>query len=64
VDTFAEAMSERRRRRASRTWGDYQVIVTGPSRTADIEKVLVIPAHGPRRLIVVMCDERVSLKSL
>lgn len=27
--------------------------VTGPSRTADIEKVLVLGAHGPRRLIVV-----------
>ncbi|MBI5532598.1 MAG: LUD domain-containing protein [Deltaproteobacteria bacterium] len=64
VDTLAEAMRERVRRRAGRSWGDYQVIVTGPSRTADIEKVLVIPAHGPRRLIVVICDEVVSLKSL
>jgi L-lactate dehydrogenase complex protein LldG len=27
--------------------------VTGPSRTADIEKVLVLGAHGPRRLIVI-----------
>jgi L-lactate dehydrogenase complex protein LldG len=27
--------------------------VTGPSRTADIEKRLVIPAHGPRELVVV-----------
>ena len=30
--------------------------VTGPSRTADIEKVLVLGAHGPRRLIVITID--------
>jgi L-lactate dehydrogenase complex protein LldG len=32
----------------------YTVLVTGPSRTADIEKVPVIPAHGPRELIVLL----------
>lgn len=33
------------------------VLVTGPSRTADIEKVLIIGAHGPRRLIVIMINQ-------
>ncbi len=29
-------------------------LITGPSRTADIEKTLVIGAHGPKRLIVLI----------
>lgn len=28
------------------------MLITGPSRTADIEKILILGAHGPRRLIV------------
>lgn len=31
--------------------------VTGPSRTADIEKTLVMGAHGPRELIVFVLDK-------
>ncbi len=30
------------------------VFMTGPSRTADIEKVLILGAHGPRRLVVLI----------
>ena len=32
------------------------VFVTGPSRTADIEKKLVLGAHGPKRLVVLITD--------
>jgi L-lactate dehydrogenase complex protein LldG len=34
------------------------LLVTGPSRTADIEKKLVLGAHGPRRLVVILIEER------
>ena len=30
--------------------------ITGPSRTADIEKTLVKGMHGPRKLIVILCQ--------
>lgn len=33
--------------------------VTGPSRTADIEKTLVLGAHGPKELMVFLLDDMV-----
>jgi L-lactate dehydrogenase complex protein LldG len=32
-------------------------LITGPSRTADIEKTLVMGAHGPRELYVFLIDD-------
>ncbi len=34
----------------------YLSLVTGPSRTADIERVLTIGVHGPRRLVIAFVD--------
>jgi L-lactate dehydrogenase complex protein LldG len=37
-------------------WPSQLSVVTGPSRTSDIEKVLVLGAHGPKRLAVYVAD--------
>jgi L-lactate dehydrogenase complex protein LldG len=35
----------------------YISMITGPSRTADIERVLTIGVHGPSRLVILFVDE-------
>jgi L-lactate dehydrogenase complex protein LldG len=32
-------------------------MITGPSRSADIEQTLILGAHGPRRLLVIIVGE-------
>jgi L-lactate dehydrogenase complex protein LldG len=34
----------------------YVTLITGPSRTSDIEKVLTLGAHGPARLDIILVD--------
>jgi L-lactate dehydrogenase complex protein LldG len=42
------------RRAADRELSGEFVFVTGPSRTSDIEKTLILGVHGPKRLVVIL----------
>jgi L-lactate dehydrogenase complex protein LldG len=55
VPDLAAALEGLRERYQGR-WPSALSIIAGPSRTGDIEKVLVLGAHGPRRLVVWLTD--------
>ena len=55
VPDLAAALASLRRRYGSR-WPSALSFITGPSRTADIEKILVMGAHGPKRLALYWVD--------
>ncbi|MCR4314786.1 MAG: LUD domain-containing protein [Planctomycetes bacterium] len=44
--------------------GVWTTIITGASRTADVEKILVMPAHGPRELFVLIADDAPTLNEI
>jgi L-lactate dehydrogenase complex protein LldG len=37
-------------------WPSFMTLITGPSRTGDIERILVLGAHGPKRLTVFLVE--------
>ncbi len=45
------------RKRYREDFPSQMTVITGPSRTADIEKTLVMGAHGPRELYVFVVDD-------
>ena len=49
-----ESVFSRQRERGTILRNSFLCLITGSSRTADIEKILVMGAHGPLRLIVVL----------
>lgn len=53
---FGRADSLRNQENEAQMGGEF-LIMTGPSRTADIEKVLILGVHGPKRVIVVLVNE-------
>jgi L-lactate dehydrogenase complex protein LldG len=61
---YEEAWDILRQEREGMVEGNYLprnvMLVTGPSRSADIESTLELGAHGPRRLHVVLIDDAAS----
>jgi L-lactate dehydrogenase complex protein LldG len=49
-----EAAFARLRQQSTPQQNSMMVLITGSSRTADIEKILVMGAHGPRRFVVAL----------
>ena len=57
VFSLDEALS--RLEENSEPWS-YATFITGPSRTSDIEKQLVLGAHGPKKLIILLLNNTVD----
>jgi len=56
VGALEQAWAELRRRHGSGTMPRTVNLITGPSRSADIEQTLQMGAHGPRRLHIILVD--------
>jgi len=45
------------RQRYDGAWPSFMSVISGPSRTGDIERILVLGAHGPKKLTVVIVED-------
>jgi L-lactate dehydrogenase complex protein LldG len=40
-------------------WPSLITLITGPSRTGDIERILILGAHGPKKLTVILLNDEI-----
>ena len=55
VTTMADGFDVLRAKHEN-NWPSFISFITGPSRTADIERVLVLGAHGPKKMTVILIE--------
>lgn len=58
-DVF-DRLGERFARRADGSWPSNVTLITGPSKTGDIESKLVVGVHGPGKWHVIVVDEKAA----
>ncbi|WP_119167389.1 LutC/YkgG family protein [Algihabitans albus] len=60
VGAYEEAWDRMRRTQDARTLPRTVNLITGPSRTGDIEQTIQLGAHGPRRLHILLVEDAVE----
>lgn len=67
VGAYEEAWDRLRAERSDPMTGGFMprnlMLVTGPSRSADIEQTLELGAHGPRRLHVLLVEDETAIRT-
>ena len=63
VGTYEEAWQRLRAARGRGVMPRAVNMITGPSRTGDIEQTILLGAHGPRRLHVLLVDDRDAVRT-
>lgn len=58
VPDIKDALVKIKQRYPAKEFPSAVTLITGPSRTADIEKTLVLGAHGPRNLYLFFVDDK------
>ena len=60
VGCYEDAWQKLRQQQSNGSWPRTVNMITGPSRSADIEQKLQMGAHGPKRLVIFLVDDALA----